>query len=62
MRLVIDGGRVVGVETSAGTLRCRAVVIATGTFLDARMFVGEQVIEGGRRGERASVRAGRPDS
>jgi tRNA uridine 5-carboxymethylaminomethyl modification enzyme len=29
-------------------------VIATGTFLDARMFVGEQVIEGGRRGERAS--------
>jgi tRNA uridine 5-carboxymethylaminomethyl modification enzyme len=29
-------------------------VIATGTFLDARMFVGEQVIEGGRRGERTS--------
>jgi tRNA uridine 5-carboxymethylaminomethyl modification enzyme len=30
-------------------------VIATGTFLDARMFVGEEVMEGGRRGERASV-------
>jgi tRNA uridine 5-carboxymethylaminomethyl modification enzyme len=53
--LVIDGGRVTGIETSAGTLPCRAVVIATGTFLDARMFVGEQMIEGGRRGERASV-------
>ena len=36
-------------------LPCRAVVIATGTFLDARMFIGEQVIEGGRRGERASL-------
>jgi tRNA uridine 5-carboxymethylaminomethyl modification enzyme len=46
---------VVGIETSLGTLPCRAVVIATGTFLDARMFVGEQVVEGGRRGERASV-------
>jgi tRNA uridine 5-carboxymethylaminomethyl modification enzyme len=53
--LVIRGGRIAGVETSSGTLPCRAVVIATGTFLDARMFVGEQVIEGGRRDERASV-------
>src|SRR3954447_598199 len=49
LKLVISNGRIAGVETSAGTLPCRAVVIATGTFLDARMFVGEQVIEGGRR-------------
>jgi tRNA uridine 5-carboxymethylaminomethyl modification enzyme len=55
IRLVISGGRVAGVETSTGALPCRAVVIATGTFLDARIFVGEQVIEGGRRGERASI-------
>jgi tRNA uridine 5-carboxymethylaminomethyl modification enzyme len=55
LRLVTNGGRIAGIETSAGTLACRAVVIATGTFLDARMFVGEQVIEGGRRGERASI-------
>src|SRR5689334_12286338 len=53
--LAIRGGRVSGVETSAGLLPCRAVVIATGTFLDARMFIGEQVIEGGRRGEPAAV-------
>src|SRR5689334_1138875 len=33
LRLVIDNGRVGGVETSAGFLPCRAVVIATGTFL-----------------------------
>ncbi|MES2137052.1 MAG: tRNA uridine-5-carboxymethylaminomethyl(34) synthesis enzyme MnmG [Pseudomonadota bacterium] len=53
--LVIRAGRITGVETSGGILPCRAVVIATGTFLDARLFVGEQVIEGGRRDERASV-------
>jgi tRNA uridine 5-carboxymethylaminomethyl modification enzyme len=29
--------------------------VTTGTFLDARMFVGEEVVEGGRRGERASL-------
>ena len=52
--LAIRGGRVVGVETDVGLVFGRAVVIATGTFLDARLFVGEQVIEGGRRGERAS--------
>jgi len=53
--LAVRGGRVAGVETGLGTLPARAVVIATGTFLDARMFVGEQVLEGGRRGERASI-------
>ncbi|MFL6775769.1 MAG: tRNA uridine-5-carboxymethylaminomethyl(34) synthesis enzyme MnmG [Sphingomicrobium sp.] len=54
-RLVIRAGILAGVETSAGYLPCRAVVIATGTFLDARMFVGEQVFVGGRSSERASV-------
>jgi tRNA uridine 5-carboxymethylaminomethyl modification enzyme len=55
LRLAIENGRVTGIETSGGTLPCRAAVIATGTFLDARMFVGERVMEGGRRGERASL-------
>jgi tRNA uridine 5-carboxymethylaminomethyl modification enzyme len=54
LRLVIERGHIAGVETSVGRLSCCAVVITTGTFLDARMFVGEQVIEGGRRDERAS--------
>src|SRR3954447_13041775 len=53
--LMVRGGSVVGVETNVDLLPCRAVVIATGTFLDARMFIGEEVIEGGRRAERASV-------
>jgi tRNA uridine 5-carboxymethylaminomethyl modification enzyme len=55
LALVIRRGRIAGVETDAGTLPCRSVVIATGTFLDARMFVGQQVVEGGRSGEKASI-------
>ena len=48
-------GRITGLETSASVLDCRALIIATGTFLDARIFVGEEIREGGRRGERASI-------
>jgi tRNA uridine 5-carboxymethylaminomethyl modification enzyme len=55
LRLRIAGGRIAGVETSVGTLDCRSVVLATGTFLDARMFIGDRVMDGGRRGERASA-------
>ena len=55
LRMRVGGGRVAGVETTVGVVPCRALVIATGTFLDARMFVGEEVIEGGRRGEQAAL-------
>jgi len=54
-QLTVRNGRVTAVESNAGTFPARAVVIATGTFLDARMFVGEQVIAGGRRGENTSL-------
>jgi tRNA uridine 5-carboxymethylaminomethyl modification enzyme len=56
IELVAKGGRVAGLRTEAGLLECRSLVIATGTYLDARIFVGEEVKRGGRRGERASVR------
>jgi tRNA uridine 5-carboxymethylaminomethyl modification enzyme len=55
LRLIVSNGRVSGVETAAGPLAARAVVIATGTFLDARMFIGGHVIEGGRLGARTSL-------
>jgi tRNA uridine 5-carboxymethylaminomethyl modification enzyme len=57
--LDISGGRVSAVKTSAGKVKCRAAIIATGTFLAAKMFVGEQVVEGGRAGENASKRLAR---
>src|SRR5690348_8914746 len=55
LRLTIENGRISGVRTSSGSMPARAVVIATGTFLDARMFVGLETIQGGRRGERTSI-------
>src|SRR5438270_3891439 len=55
LSLVNRDGRVLGVETDLGTLPSKAVVIATGTFLAARMFIGEEVVAGGRRDERASI-------
>lgn len=58
LRMVIRNGQIEALDTSAGLLASKALVIATGTFLDARMFLGEQVIEGGRRGESASVALG----
>lgn len=51
----LRGGSVAGVVTSVGRLPCRALVVATGTFLDARMFVGDEVVAGGRRGEASSL-------
>ena len=51
----VRGGTVAGLETSEGFFECRSLVIATGTFLDARIFVGDELTQGGRRGERAAV-------
>jgi tRNA uridine 5-carboxymethylaminomethyl modification enzyme len=58
LAMCVESGRVTGLETSGGLLECRALVIATGTFLNARIFVGDQVRRGGRHGERASLRLG----
>jgi tRNA uridine 5-carboxymethylaminomethyl modification enzyme len=52
--LDIRGGRIAGMHTDVGLLPCRAIVIATGTFLGARLFIGEKVVEGGRSGGCAS--------
>jgi tRNA uridine 5-carboxymethylaminomethyl modification enzyme len=58
LKLELHSGRVAALETSIGRIPCRTLVIATGTFLDARMYVGEQVASGGRRGEAAAVALG----
>jgi len=54
--LVLRDGRAAGVAIGDGrTIDARAVVLATGTFLGARMFRGEEREEGGRIGERAAT-------
>lgn len=53
VRLLMDGGRVSGVETQEGRrFGAGAVIITTGTFLRGRMHIGTTTrISGGRAGE-----------
>lgn len=53
--ILIDRSRVSGVMTDQGVIDCRALVAATGTFLDARMFIGEEIVKGGRRNAKTSL-------
>jgi len=55
-RLVLEGARVVGVETETGdTLRAGAVVLTTGTFLNGIIHRGDLRIPAGRHGEAPST-------
>ncbi len=54
--LLIEDGRVVGVELQdARKMGAKAIVVATGTFLNGRIHTGRQTYQGGRAGEPASV-------
>jgi tRNA uridine 5-carboxymethylaminomethyl modification enzyme len=54
-RLIVEDGRVVGVEDHTGFgFQARAVVMATGTFLSGRVHIGFKSIQAGRAGEFAS--------
>lgn len=49
-------GRLDGLRLAdGGILEASAVILATGTFLGARMFRGEERLTGGRIGERAAI-------
>jgi tRNA uridine 5-carboxymethylaminomethyl modification enzyme len=51
--LLIESGSLAGVILADGSeLRARSVVLATGTFLGAKLFRGDERYEGGRIGER----------
>lgn len=55
--LRLEGGKASGVRLADGrTLQCGALVLATGTFLNGRMFRGSAREAGGRAGDPASVR------
>src|SRR3712207_5805916 len=54
--LILDGRRIGGVRLAGGgELRAKAVVLATGTFLGAKLHFGMTNREGGRVGERAAT-------
>jgi tRNA uridine 5-carboxymethylaminomethyl modification enzyme len=55
--LVVAGGRVTGIATTAGdTIGARSIVLTVGTFLGGRMHVGLESSEGGRVGDAPSNR------
>ncbi len=53
--IIIVNGAVAGVRTGLGkTIRARAVVLTSGTFMNGIMHIGEKQLGGGRAGEKAS--------
>ena len=54
--LIVDGKKVSGVVTRMGhTIPARAVVLTSGTFLNGRIYIGEDSWSGGRVGEAPAV-------
>jgi tRNA uridine 5-carboxymethylaminomethyl modification enzyme len=54
--LILDGTRLVGVQTSFGTrFYSKGVILTNGTFLNGLMHVGFKNIKGGRSGEQSST-------
>ncbi|MFO8008080.1 MAG: tRNA uridine-5-carboxymethylaminomethyl(34) synthesis enzyme MnmG [Candidatus Brocadiia bacterium] len=50
--LIVEDGRIRGVETRSGhAYRARAVILTTGTFLNGLLHFGPMVVPGGRMGE-----------
>jgi tRNA uridine 5-carboxymethylaminomethyl modification enzyme len=54
--LLLEGDKVVGVETSFGTrFYAHSVILTNGTFLNGLMHIGFQKIKGGRSGDQEST-------
>lgn len=54
--LLLENGSVVGVVLADGSeLRCRRVVVTTGTFMRGVMHLGSERVAGGRVGEKAAI-------
>ncbi len=54
--LLVEKNRVVGVRSSLGIdIKCRAVILTNGTFLNGLIHIGEKQFGGGRAGEKAAT-------
>jgi tRNA uridine 5-carboxymethylaminomethyl modification enzyme len=55
-KLLLEGKKVVGIETSFGTkFYSEAVILTNGTFLNGLMHVGFKNVKGGRSGDQSSI-------
>jgi tRNA uridine 5-carboxymethylaminomethyl modification enzyme len=53
--LITENGKILGLITASGEkIFCRAVIITSGTFLNAMMHTGHNQTEGGRAGEKSA--------
>ncbi|MCZ8020835.1 MAG: tRNA uridine-5-carboxymethylaminomethyl(34) synthesis enzyme MnmG [Cyclobacteriaceae bacterium] len=54
--IIVENSRVVGVKTALGLeIRCKAVVLTNGTFLNGLIHIGEKNFGGGRTAEKAAT-------
>ncbi|MFN7490479.1 MAG: tRNA uridine-5-carboxymethylaminomethyl(34) synthesis enzyme MnmG [Chryseotalea sp.] len=54
--IIVEKSRVVGVKTALGLeIRCKAVVLTNGTFLNGLIHIGEKNFGGGRTAEKAAT-------
>ena len=53
--LVVEGNKVKGVMTNNNTVLGKRTILTTGTFLNGKMYAGEEVETGGRSGDPSSI-------
>jgi len=53
--LVVEGKKVKGVVTDKNVLKGKKTILTTGTFLNGRMYTGEEIEIGGRLGDPSSI-------
>ena len=58
-RLVVEGGRICGLETLDDRFACGSIVVTTGTFLGGLIHLGEKTWPAGRFGEGPSLELSR---
>ena len=54
-KILIEDGSICGVEATKGIYKCRALIIAAGTFLNGLIHIGPENFPAGRAGEPPSV-------
>ena len=53
--LVVEGKKVKGVVTNKNIVKGKRTILTTGTFLNGRMYTGEEIEIGGRSGDLSSI-------